>query len=133
LGALAALNIFLVYKFDQFSRAEVWLAHELEVIKMREDQKRLGELEGSSSLRTNERRTGSRISGRTDVRAVEVGFPWGSKSRMAMLGRHRAAAGFSYVLKYQHGEMEFETLAEVEQAMRNLCRDRGLEPLGQHP
>jgi hypothetical protein len=49
-----------------------------------------------------------------------------------LLGRHRAA-GFSYVLKYEHGEMEFKTLAEVEQAMRNLCRVRGLEPLGQHP
>jgi hypothetical protein len=49
-----------------------------------------------------------------------------------LLGRHRAA-GFSYVLKDEHGEMEFKTLEEVEQAMRNLCRDRGLEPLGQHP
>jgi hypothetical protein len=49
-----------------------------------------------------------------------------------LLGRYRAA-GFSYVLKDEHGEMEFKTLAEVEQAMRNLCRVRGLEPLGQHP
>jgi len=53
LGALAALNLFLVYKFDQFSREEVWLAHELEVTKMREElltaRKRLGELEGRSS------------------------------------------------------------------------------------
>jgi hypothetical protein len=50
-----------------------------------------------------------------------------------LLGRHRSAAGFSYVLKDEHSEMEFKTLAEVEQAMRNLCRDRGLEPLSQHP
>ena len=53
LGALAALNLFLVYKFDRFFREEVWLAHELEVTKIREEllatQKRLRELEGSSS------------------------------------------------------------------------------------
>ena len=53
LGALAALNLFLVYKFDQFFQEEAWLAHELEVTKIREEllvaQKRLRELEGSSS------------------------------------------------------------------------------------
>ena len=49
LGVLAALNLFLVHKLDRFSREEVWLAHELEVTKMREEllaaQKRLRELE----------------------------------------------------------------------------------------
>ena len=50
-----------------------------------------------------------------------------------LFGRHRAAVGFRYVLKHEYGEMDFRTLEEVEQAMRNLCRDRGLEPLGQHP
>jgi hypothetical protein len=53
LVALAALNLFLVYKFDRFSQEEVWLAHELEVTKMREEllttRKRLEELEGRSS------------------------------------------------------------------------------------
>ena len=53
LGALAALNLLLVYNFDQFFREEAWLAHELEVTKIREEllvaQKRLRELEGSSS------------------------------------------------------------------------------------
>jgi hypothetical protein len=53
LGALAALNLFLVYKLDRFSREEVWLAHELEMTKMREEllatRKRLGELEAGSS------------------------------------------------------------------------------------
>ena len=53
LGVLAALNLFLVYKLDRFSREEVWLAHELEVTKMREEllaaQKRLRELEAGSS------------------------------------------------------------------------------------
>jgi hypothetical protein len=53
LAVLAALNLFLVYKLDQFSREEVWLAHELEVTKMREEllaaQKRVRELEAGSS------------------------------------------------------------------------------------
>jgi hypothetical protein len=50
-----------------------------------------------------------------------------------LLGRHRAQWGFSYVLKDEYGEMEFKTLEEVERAMRNLCRDRGLEPMGEYP
>lgn len=49
LGALAALNLFLIYKLDQFSRPEAWLAHQLEMTKMREQllvaQTRIGELE----------------------------------------------------------------------------------------
>lgn len=53
LGALAALNLFLIYKLDQFSRQEVWLAHELEMTKMREEllvaQKRVAELEASAA------------------------------------------------------------------------------------
>jgi len=50
LGGLAALNLFLVYKLDRFSSEEVWLAHQLEMAKMREEllvaQKRIEELEG---------------------------------------------------------------------------------------
>ena len=50
LGALAALNLYLVYKLDVFSREEVWLAHELEMAKMREEllleRRRVSELEG---------------------------------------------------------------------------------------
>jgi hypothetical protein len=34
---------------------------------------------------------------------------------------------------HEHGEMDFRTLEEVEQAMRNLCRYRGLEPMGECP
>ncbi len=53
LGALAALNLFLIYKLDQFSRQEVWLAHELEMTKMREEllvaQKRIAELETTAA------------------------------------------------------------------------------------
>jgi hypothetical protein len=49
-----------------------------------------------------------------------------------LLGRHRAT-GFSYVLKLEHGEMEFKTLAEVEMTMRKLCLARGLEPMGKSP
>ena len=37
LGALAALNLFLIFKLDQFSRPEAWLAHELEMTKLREE------------------------------------------------------------------------------------------------
>ena len=51
LGALAALNLFLIYKLDQFSRPEAWLAHELEMAKMRESlleaRKRIAELEAT--------------------------------------------------------------------------------------
>jgi hypothetical protein len=51
LGALAVLDLYLVYKLDQFSREEVWLQHELEVAKLREElliaQKRIKELEGA--------------------------------------------------------------------------------------
>jgi protein-S-isoprenylcysteine O-methyltransferase Ste14 len=51
--ALAALNLFLIYKLDRLSQEEGWLAHELEVIKMREQyltaRKKLEELEGKSS------------------------------------------------------------------------------------
>jgi hypothetical protein len=52
LGALSALNLYLVYKLDQFSREEVWLAHELEMAKMKEEllaaQKRIEELQAGS-------------------------------------------------------------------------------------
>ena len=48
-GALAALNLFLIFKLDQFSRPEAWLAHELEMTKLREAllaaQKRVADLE----------------------------------------------------------------------------------------
>jgi hypothetical protein len=54
LGALAALNLFLIYKLDRL----VWLTHELEVTKMRQElvavRKRLGELEASLPFRTND-------------------------------------------------------------------------------
>jgi hypothetical protein len=53
LGALAALNLFLVYKLDRFSHEEVWLAHQLEMAKMREEllvaQKRIAELEAGTA------------------------------------------------------------------------------------
>ena len=53
LAGLALLNLYLVYKLDRFSREEVWLAHELEMAKMREElliaQKRIGELEGGAT------------------------------------------------------------------------------------
>jgi hypothetical protein len=53
LGGLALLNLYLVYKLDRFSREEVWLAHELEMAKMKEQlllaQKRIGELEGGDA------------------------------------------------------------------------------------
>jgi len=49
LAALAALNLFLIFKLDQFSRPEAWLAHELEMTKLREEllaaQKRVADLE----------------------------------------------------------------------------------------
>jgi hypothetical protein len=52
LAALAALNLFLIFKLDQFSRPEASLAHELEMTKMREEllaaQKRVADLEMTS-------------------------------------------------------------------------------------
>ncbi len=36
IGALTALNLFLVYKLDAFSRPEAWLAHQLEMTKLQE-------------------------------------------------------------------------------------------------
>jgi hypothetical protein len=49
LAALAALNLFLIFKLDQFSRPEAWLAHELEMTKLREEllaaQERVADLE----------------------------------------------------------------------------------------
>jgi hypothetical protein len=52
LGALALLNLYLVYKLDQFSRQEVWLAHQVEVARMREEllvaQRRVAELEANA-------------------------------------------------------------------------------------
>jgi hypothetical protein len=53
LAALSALNLFLVYKLDWFSREEGLLAHQLEIAKMREAllvaKKRIEELETESS------------------------------------------------------------------------------------
>ena len=37
LGALAILNLYLVYKLDQFSREEIWLEHELHMAKLKEE------------------------------------------------------------------------------------------------
>jgi len=49
LTALAILNLYLVFKLDQFSRPEGMLAHELEMTKLREDllaaKKRVSDLE----------------------------------------------------------------------------------------
>jgi len=49
LGGLSVLNLYLVYKLDQFSHEEVWLAHELEMAKMKAElltaQKRIEELQ----------------------------------------------------------------------------------------
>ncbi len=54
LGGLSALDLFLVYKLDQFSREEVWLTHQLEVAKLREEllaaQKHIAELQGTVPL-----------------------------------------------------------------------------------
>ncbi len=48
---LAALNLYLVWKLDVFSREEVWLAHEVKKAKMREEllemQRKLAEEEGT--------------------------------------------------------------------------------------
>ena len=58
LGALAALNLFLIYKLDQFSRPDAWLAHELEMAKTREAlleaQKRIAELEAAAPQPTGQ-------------------------------------------------------------------------------
>ena len=35
LGALATLNLFLVYKLDRFSQEDVWLAHQIKIAEMR--------------------------------------------------------------------------------------------------
>jgi hypothetical protein len=45
-----------------------------------------------------------------------------------LLSRHRDAR-ITYVLVDEHGEMEFDTLDEVEQEMRTMCRIRKLPPL----
>jgi hypothetical protein len=53
LGALALLNLYLVYKLDRFSSDSGWLAHELEVARTREQlleaQKRIAELEAGAA------------------------------------------------------------------------------------
>ena len=58
LGALAALNLFLIYKLDQFSRPGAWLAHELEMAKTREGlleaQRRIAELEAAAPQPTGQ-------------------------------------------------------------------------------
>ena len=50
MGALSLLNLFLIFKLDKYSRDEGILAHELQMVKMREElaiaQKRLRELDG---------------------------------------------------------------------------------------
>jgi len=57
LGALSALNLYLVYKLDQFSQEEVWLAHQLEMAKMKEEllaaQKHIEELQSGSKGATS--------------------------------------------------------------------------------
>jgi hypothetical protein len=45
-----------------------------------------------------------------------------------LLARYRDAK-ITYVLAVEHGEMEFDTLDEVEQEMRSVCRIRKLPPL----
>jgi hypothetical protein len=58
LGALALLNLYLVYKLDMFSHEETFLAHELQVAKIREEllaaQKRIGELEAGAKAPTDQ-------------------------------------------------------------------------------
>ena len=53
LGALAVLNLFLVYKLDRFSRPDAWLAHQLEMTRTREQllvaQQRVAELEANAA------------------------------------------------------------------------------------
>lgn len=50
--ALAALNLYLVWKLDSFSREEAWLALEIKKAKMREEllelEHKLAEEEGST-------------------------------------------------------------------------------------
>ena len=52
LGALALLNLYLIYKLDVFSRPETTLARELEMTKMREalivEQNRVKQLEAGA-------------------------------------------------------------------------------------
>ena len=45
-----------------------------------------------------------------------------------LLARYHDAR-ITYVLVGEHGEMEFDTLDEVEQEMRSMCRIRKLPPL----
>ena len=56
LGLLSALNLYLVYKLDTFSKYEGQLAHELQMTKMREElalaQRRLRELESGGAARS---------------------------------------------------------------------------------
>lgn len=51
--ALSGLNLFLIYKLDRFSQEEVWLAHELQMAKLREEllleRQRVAELEKSQA------------------------------------------------------------------------------------
>ena len=48
--------------------------------------------------------------------------------RWTLLARHREAR-ITYVLVDEHGEAEFDTLDEVEQEMRSMCRISKLPPL----
>ena len=65
LTALAALNLFLIYKLDQFSRPEAWLAHELEIARMREEllaaRKRIGELEAAAPADAGGKQNGATV------------------------------------------------------------------------
>jgi len=45
-----------------------------------------------------------------------------------LLARYRDAR-ITYVLADEHGETEFDTLDEVEQEMRSMCRIRKLPPM----
>jgi hypothetical protein len=62
LGALALLNLYLVYKLDMFSHEETFLAHELQVAKMHEEllaaQQRIGELEAGAKAPTDQPEAG---------------------------------------------------------------------------
>ena len=53
LGVVGGLNLFLVYKLDQFSQQEVWLAHQIHVAKLEEEliveRQRLSELQKTQS------------------------------------------------------------------------------------
>ena len=50
------------------------------------------------------------------------GYGW------TLLARHRDAR-ITYVLADERGETEFDTLDEVEQEMRSMCRIRKLPPM----